>query len=159
MIARRSGLVVLAVAVSLAWMGCQPAGQPPLENQEGRPPVQDKARSKPVRLKMDDDSIRVRLLVLETVQKDLGLTPNQIGKIKDLGKISERRSREFNAKLREILPPSRSFTPEEAEARQRESLALFADWKSQVKESRTQPKRATQANSAPDGNCGCSAPA
>ena len=85
---------------------------------------------------MDDDSIRVRLLVLETVQKDLGLTADQIAKIRDFVKISERRLRELRAKSREIFPPSQHFSPEESEAREQGFRTLLEDCKIKDKELR-----------------------
>jgi hypothetical protein len=137
-ITRRLSLVVLAVAVSLAWMGCQREDQPPASNPEGRPLVQRKASSRPVRSKkVDDESILVRLLLLETVQKELGLTADQTDKIGYLVKVSEVQSREFRAKLLDVFPPSQSFPKEESEARMREFRALSEDYKRTGKELRT----------------------
>jgi Spy/CpxP family protein refolding chaperone len=136
-LARRLRPVVLSIVASLAWMGCQPAVQPPVGNQNRRPLVQEKASPKVVRSKkLDDDSIRVRLLMLETVQKDLGLTTDQTGKIGDLVKVSRVQSQEFWAKSHEILPPSRSFPTEEFEARQKEFRAVSDDFKRKDKELR-----------------------
>jgi Spy/CpxP family protein refolding chaperone len=137
-IARSLGLVVLGIAASLAWVGCRPAVPPPVGNQKGRPLVQKKAGPRVVRSKqVDDDFIRVRLLMLETVQKDLGLTVDQRGKIGDLVKVSERQSQEFWAKSREVLPPSRSFPTEEFEVREQEFRALCEDFKRKGKQLRT----------------------
>jgi hypothetical protein len=99
--------------------------------------VQEQVRPAVTRLRLDDDSIRVRLLLLEAVQKDLGLTDDQIGKIGAFVTISKERWREFLARSREILPPSRHFTQEESEVGDREFRALSEDWKSKDKESRT----------------------
>jgi hypothetical protein len=136
-IIRRPNLIVLAVVTSLAWMGCKPAVQPPVENQESPPAAQKQASTKWVEYKeykLDDDTIRVRLLLLETVQEDLGLTADQIEKIRDCLKIAWERGRELKAKLNEIFPPSQSFASEEYEARQRELQAWYADFKSKGKE-------------------------
>ncbi len=99
--------------------------------------VQRKGGPKVLRVKADDDTIRVQLLMVETVQGDLGLTADQIGQLRDLAKISEGRSREFSAKLREILPPSRSFPPKELEARKRKFQAWASEWQNDNKASRT----------------------
>ena len=101
MIARRLGLVVLAVAVCSASTGCRPATEPPVGNQKGRPSVQEQVRPAVTRLRLDDDSIRVGQLLLEAVQKDLGLTDDQIGKIGAFVTISKKRWREFLARLRD----------------------------------------------------------
>jgi Spy/CpxP family protein refolding chaperone len=80
---------------------------------------------------MDDDSIHVRLLTMETVQKDLGLRDDQIEKIRDCVRIARELYRDFPAKSRELLSPSRHFTPEEAEKAEarwkREFRALSED--------------------------------
>ena len=93
MIGRGSGLLVMVVAGSLAWMGCQPVIPPGAQNQKGPGPAQTKASPKWVRSKLTlgDDSIRCRLLLVEAVQKDLGLTADQIARIRDQAKISEGR--------------------------------------------------------------------
>ena len=138
MIARRFGLVVLAVAGYFAWTGCQPAARPPVANQKGRPSVQKKARSTGRRIvKLDEDANRTRLLMIETVQKDLGLTNDQIGKLKHCAKIGGELYREFRVKWREIFSPSQHFRPEEFEARDREFQVLFEDYKSKGKELQT----------------------
>lgn len=137
MIVRRLRLIVVAFAASLAWMGCQPAVQTPVENQKGRLQVQQKARPKPVRYKLDDDSTRVRLLMLETVQKDLDLTADQTRKLRDLVEIDKGLWQEFVAKSREILPPSRHFTLEESETREQEFIALSEDFRRKGKELQT----------------------
>jgi Spy/CpxP family protein refolding chaperone len=115
----------------------EPETGPDSENQNDRPPVQVKPRPKLTRSKVDDDTIlRTRLLVLETVQKDLGLTADQKKQILDLVKVSWAQSREFRAKAREALPPSQSRSPEESEARWRELRALNDDFKGKGKELR-----------------------
>lgn len=137
MTARRLSIVVLAVATCLAWMGCRPAVQPPVGNQKGCPPVQKRGSPKVVRFKLDDDSIRVRLLMVELVQKDLRLTADQIRKLKILCETHKAQSRELRAKLLEIFPPSQSLPQEEFEARMQKFLALSEDLKSDNKELRT----------------------
>jgi Spy/CpxP family protein refolding chaperone len=138
MIARSLSLVVLTVGASVAWLGCQPSVQPPVGNQKTHPAVQKKGGPKAVRSKLDEDSFRVRLLMVEAVQKELCLTADQIGKLRDCAKTSEARSREFLAKSHEILPPSRSFSQEEFEARKQKFRALSDDLKSKGNELRTQ---------------------
>jgi Spy/CpxP family protein refolding chaperone len=134
---RRDPLAVLAIAASLAWMGCQPAVQPPAGNQKSPPLAQEKAGRKVVRSKftLGDDWFRTRLLVVEAVQKDLGLTADQIGKIRDCAKFCFQQGREFRAKSREILPPS--LPAAESDAREREFRALAEDFQRKGKEMRT----------------------
>ena len=87
--------------------------------------------------KWSDDESLVRLLVVEAVQKDLGLTADQIEKIRSSVRSSQTRWREFNAKLHEILPPGQSFPSEEAATRQRKEQTLSEDYKREGKEMRT----------------------
>ncbi|MHB1038556.1 MAG: hypothetical protein ACYC0Y_28365 [Pirellulales bacterium] len=90
-----------------------------------------------MRSKVDDDSMRVRLLMTEMVQRDLGLTADQIGKLRDYARTNKQVSREYRAKLREVFPASQSsFPAEEAEARKQESRALSEHMKSEGKEMR-----------------------
>ena len=77
--------------------------------------------------KVDDESIRARLLMAETVQTDLGLTVDQTGKLKNLAQIAKRRSRELLARLHEVFPPGQAFPAAEFEARQREFQAWRGD--------------------------------
>jgi hypothetical protein len=86
---------------------------------------------------LDDNAIRARLLAVETVQKDLGLTDDQIGKIREYFRIGGELWREFLVKGQEVFPPSRSFPQEEFETRQREFRACYADFKSKAKELQT----------------------
>ena len=84
----------------------------------------------------------VRLLVVEAVQKDLGLTVDQIEKIRDSFRMSQACWREFNAKWQEIYPPRQSFPSEEAAARERKLQTLkfqtlSDDYKREGKELRT----------------------
>ncbi len=135
MIAQRVGLVALAIAAAGAWMGCQPAVQPPGGTQKARPVRQKEAS--PQFMQLDDDAIRARLLAAEAVQKDLGLTADQIEKIRDSVKIAAKLAREFRAKVRDILPPARTFPPEETAARENDFRALCEDGKSKCKEMQT----------------------
>ncbi len=96
--------------------------------------MQEQARPTATRFKLDDDSIRVRQLLLGAVQKDLGLTDDQIGKIRAFVNISKEQWQEFLARSREIFPPSRRFTHEELETRDREFRELSENWKSKNKE-------------------------
>jgi Spy/CpxP family protein refolding chaperone len=90
-----------------------------------------------VRGKVDEEFMRVQLLASESVQKDLGLTADQIETIKHWVKTNQGRLQEFLAKVREILPPSQHFSPDEATARQREVRALEEDFRNKTKELRT----------------------
>jgi Spy/CpxP family protein refolding chaperone len=139
MVARRLSLAVLAVAAPLVWMGCQPAVQPPGENQKNPSAAQENGSRKWVRTraKSDDDAIRVRLLAVEAVQKDLGLTADQIAKIRDCVKTAGEMNREFAAKWHEILPPDGPFPREESEAREKKFRAFAEDWKRKGKELQT----------------------
>jgi Spy/CpxP family protein refolding chaperone len=135
-ILRRLGLIALAVVASLAWTGCQPAVPPAAEEQKGRPLAQEKASPKAVPLmKVDENSIRVKLLMAEAVQKDLGLTADQMGKIRDFVEAGRERSGEFVAKW-----PAFSVSPgtisEMSEARARQFEASLKDWQSKQKELR-----------------------
>jgi hypothetical protein len=73
-------------------------------------------------------------LTLETVQKDLGLTANQIVEIEKIDKLSNSESNKFFANHRKILPRGQQFTPEEVQARLQKSRVLFEDFKLQFKE-------------------------
>ena len=79
----------------------------------------------------------VRLLVVEAVQKDLGLNADQIKKVRDSMRANESCWREFNAKIHEIFPPGQSFPSEEAAARQRKLRTLSDDYRNEGKEVRT----------------------
>jgi hypothetical protein len=131
MITRNLRWTILALTVSFAWAGCQPAAQTPGEHQQHRPSVQEKGRSKVV--KLDDDSLRVRFLVLETVQKDLGLTDGQITEIKRCRETGSEQFREFRTKVRVLFPPGQHLTKEEAERHDRESRILTDEMKSKQK--------------------------
>jgi hypothetical protein len=136
MIAKELCLVALVTAASLACVGCQPAAQPPVGSQQGGPPVKKRTVPKLTRTKLDDDFSRVRLLVAEAVQKDLGLSTDQIGKVRDFVKTGNERSREVSAKLGEMFPPSRRFKPGEFEAANREFRVWYEEYKGKNKEVR-----------------------
>ena len=87
--------------------------------------------------KWSQDESLARLLVVEAVQKDLGLTAEQIEKIRDTFKLSQARWREFIAKAKEILPSGQTFPSEEAKVRERKFRTLSDDYKSDCKEIRT----------------------
>jgi cysteinyl-tRNA synthetase len=61
----------------------------------------------------------------ETVQKDLGLTADQLAKLNALVKIARERSREIATELRESFPPG-TYSQEEAEVRE-QALREFLD--------------------------------
>ena len=136
---RRFGLVVLAVAVSFAWAGCEPAPQPSEEKEKVRPAGRNEGRPVIKSVKEDDDSIRVRLLSLEAVQTDLGLTADQAQKLRDFIKTGDAlgRARFAEMKDRTAKLQSQRVSPGESEARQRELRAWFAKLKGEEKEFRT----------------------
>jgi hypothetical protein len=78
----------------------------------------------------------VRLLVVEAVQKDLGLTADQMEKFKDSVKISQERSREFFAKRSEHLVMGVSVQMSEEQSR--EFLEELKKFQRQQKELRAQ---------------------
>ncbi|MHB1036634.1 MAG: hypothetical protein ACYC35_03155 [Pirellulales bacterium] len=90
MIARRLTVVVLGIAASLAWTGCQPAVQPAVGTQGTHPAVQKKGGATIVRSKVDDDSMRVRLLMTEMVQ----MAQKQAAELPDLGSLNPRDRRQ-----------------------------------------------------------------
>jgi len=124
-------LVVLGVVASLLWTGCQPAIQSPVGKKTDSA-VQKKAFPKVILL--DKDAFRARLLMVEMIQTELGLTAEQIRSLKDFATSAKAQSQELSAKLREIPPRSRSPSPEEIEARNEMYQALFDDFKNNVKE-------------------------
>jgi hypothetical protein len=85
-------------------------------------------------MKADENLMRVRLLITDAVQENLGLTADQKGKIRDFVKVSGERSRDFAAKWPDF---SVSGAPVEmSEARTREFRAWLHDWQSKEKELR-----------------------
>jgi hypothetical protein len=86
------------------------------------------------RRKRSKEESLVRLLVVEAVQKDIGLTADQIETIRDSVKASQARWREFHAKLKEVFPSGQWFPSEEAAARQRKLQALMDDCRSESME-------------------------
>jgi Spy/CpxP family protein refolding chaperone len=131
MIARRLGLMVLAVAFCFAWTGCGPAVPVPAERTRNRPPQQEKFEGRILRL--DDDALRVRLLLLEAVRKDLGLTDGQTAELNRWIEIAKEEGRKNEAKLREIFPPGQ-YQEKEAERRERERRAFTEDMKKKAKD-------------------------
>ncbi len=77
--------------------------------------------------KRSDDEFLSRLLLAETVQKDLGLTEGQIVKIRDSLKLSQALWQEFSTTSNEVLPPGR-YGQEEAMAREQKHRALLDDY-------------------------------
>jgi Spy/CpxP family protein refolding chaperone len=137
MIARRLTLVVvLAIVASMVWIGCQPAVQPSAGSQKGPPPVQTKASPKPVRIKADENLIPVKLLMADAVQKDLDLSADQMGKIRDFIEVSRQRSREFVANFPDFLPSSGAVSVETSEVREAECRAWLRDWQTTQRELR-----------------------
>ncbi len=87
-------------------------------------------------MKADENLIRVRLLMADAVQKDLGLTADQTEKIGEFVKASREKSREFVAKWPDFFPSSGAIS-ETSEARAREFRLWLRDWQSKQKELRT----------------------
>ncbi len=84
--------------------------------------------------KQSPDEYLFRLLVAEAVQKDLGLTTDQIEKIKDSFRVGRAWLRELDAKFRETFPPGQSFSSKESAVRDRKFQALRDDFDSEGKE-------------------------
>ena len=137
MIARRLSFFVLTVAFCIALTGCRRAVQPPEGNKKSRPIMEKKGGRKVMQAPMDDDTLRINLVMTETVQSDLRLTADQIEKLRDYGKAQIQRNQEFFAQLRKILPPSQRFTPEEYEARNQRYKKLAKDFGSKDREFRS----------------------
>jgi Spy/CpxP family protein refolding chaperone len=115
-------------------MGCEKTAQPPEGEQSIRPGVQEKGGPKARVVKADDDTIRVRLLLADAVQRDLGLTPDQIRELSDQAKSDFARMRKVRQEVREILPPS--FPSEESEAR----MAKFRAWEKDFRKASKEAK-------------------
>jgi hypothetical protein len=140
MIANRTHIfVLLAIATTLALTGCESAAPSTATNQKSSQPSQKKASPTIVRSKFkgDADSNLVRLLMLDTVQEDLGLSVDQGDKIKEIAKTIRERSHELAAKMREILPSFQPLPSEEFEARQRKLQPAIDDLQSKGKELQT----------------------
>ena len=165
MIAQRVGLVALAIAAAGAWMGCQPAVQPPGGTQKARPVRQKEAS--PQFMQLDDDAIRARLLAAEAVQKDLGLTADQIEKIRDSVKSACEAGSGIPCQGARHSSPSPDLSAGGDRGEGERFSGVVRGRQEQVQgdaddgpgDADAQPKRATKANSAPDGNSGCPGPA
>ena len=165
MITRKLGLAFLAIAGSFTWTICDSAEQPSEEVQTVVQPEQKKAALPVGRRDVESEAKwrLIQLLTLETVQKDLGLSAEQINKIKENFKIGKEVSKRFYAKLREILPTGQRFSSEEAEARKRRFQPVWDDMDRKAKEllnedssdANAWPDRPTQANPTPDDNPRC----
>ena len=106
MMTRGLALSVLAVAACLLGTGSGAAAEPPSGESGGARAAQTKPKSRWVRSgeKVDDDFVRARLAWSRAVQEDLGLTAEQVAKIRDSVAAGWTAAREFHAKSREILP-------------------------------------------------------
>ena len=98
MFARRLSLVVVAFVVSLAWAASQAAAQPP-EGEGGRGMRRGGMTFAPAG--------GARVLLLESVQKDLQLTADQVEKLKEVVKTTGQSMREALAGLRDLSPEDR----------------------------------------------------
>ena len=74
--------------------------------------------------KQSPDEYLIRLLAAEAVQKDLGLTTDQVEKIKESVRVGRARLRELDAKFRELFPKGQSLSFEESAVRDRKFHAL-----------------------------------
>ncbi len=83
--------------------------------------------------KRNEDKFLVRLLMAEAVQKDLGLTVDQIVKIRDSFKLSQALWQEFSTTSNEVLPPG-CYGQDEAVAREQKHRALSDDYESKCEE-------------------------
>lgn len=138
MTARKVSSVVLAVA---AWLVCargQPAVQPRVGNQKAGRAAQEKGGPQVVGWKVDDDLVRVQLLARETVQRDLGMSAEQLKVVQDFAKLVNDRTRGMPAKFREIFPAPRRYPPEEYETRMRKYQAWVEEVNAKDKQSRAE---------------------
>lgn len=132
MMARKLGLV--AVAIMVAFAGCKPVAPAPTGEAKLRPALQEKAKWNAGKVvTLDEDTLRARLLLLEAVRKDLGLTEGQIADLDRLIKTAKEQGREWMAKGREILPPG-NYQQEEYAKRERELRAFTKEQKDKAKE-------------------------
>ncbi len=100
----RLDFVALTIAALLAWTGCQPAPKKSADRKQATPQVQRKAGSAKFVTNKDENSIPVRLLASDAVQKDLGLTADQMRKIKEVVQFSKEQLRELAATWQDISP-------------------------------------------------------
>jgi len=134
MVSRILTSVVWGVATSLAWTGCRPAVPPPVGNQKVRTVDEVAVRPKVGRSNADENLFRVRLLMADAVQKDLGLTTDQVKKIMDYAEFSREQSREWVAKWPDF--PISNVPARTTEAGALEFQAWIKDWQSKQKELR-----------------------
>jgi Spy/CpxP family protein refolding chaperone len=127
MLERRIDLGVLGVTICLSAMGCMRAVETSVAT--AHPTVQDQGSRKVEFSRADDDLVLCRLLILESVQTDLGLSADQVGELSDLIKTSQERSRQFAAESGDVVSPSRSVPSEELEARQQQFLARLENFR------------------------------
>ncbi len=138
-VVRKLCLVVFGVVASLAYQEALTAAQQHEERQEASPSAQRKEVSKVRAAKVEDDIILARLLLLsEAVQKDLGLTKEQIGKLKDFAKVSEEQSRERQAEMKKKFPQFQSISAEDIETWKRTYQAWEDDWEIKGKKFRAE---------------------
>jgi hypothetical protein len=136
MIKKKLALVVLAISVPLTWTGCDSSAQRGANTQTVTQPEQEKitplVEQRPI--DMFDDGILVPLLTLETVQRDLGLSADQINKIQVNVKTAKAMEEELWTKQREIMPFRQKFSSEEHEERQRKFQPIWDEMSRKGKE-------------------------
>jgi hypothetical protein len=132
-------IVFLAAGAALALKGC-PQNVTTHEEQSERPSIGTKQTNlkNAKSISVSEDVSLAQLLLVETVQRDLCLTTDQIGKIRDILNMSWDETRKFHDKYNEIFPPSKSFPAKEFEERQRELQSYTEDYKSKGKDLRMQ---------------------
>jgi hypothetical protein len=136
MFARKLGSMILAAVASLALLGCQSSDSTPAKNPQSDLPAEKKVKPKPIRKKADENSLLVRLLMSEAVQKDIGLTADQIVKINDTWNNMKEQGQEFKAKWSGSLVIGVVVHMSEEESRK--FYADFSDFQKQQKNSRAQ---------------------
>jgi hypothetical protein len=106
MIRRKSSFTVTVIVFWLVWMKYLPAASPPEENLQNHPPAEKKAGPKGIAWKkLDQNEVLFRLLMVDSVQKDLGLTTDQMEKLRDLVKVGRKQLRDFQTKWPEVSVP------------------------------------------------------
>lgn len=131
MIVSRLRFVAIAVISSLASAACQAEFLPCGDTQSGDFGAHENARPESVRPEAGDDLMRMRLLMADAVQDDLGVTAEQMEEIGRFVEFSRDRTRELAAYWPDL---SVDATRELSEARKRELQKWMADSQSRQKE-------------------------
>jgi hypothetical protein len=133
-VARSVFLFTMGIAVFLTRIECKSLAQLPVGNSKAHS-IEEKGSSQILmQANLNYDTILVRLLILEIVQRDLILTADQIDKLQELVKYAIGGVPDRLAKLRDIFPPGQSFSPEEYEVRLRKYHAFQDELKRKQKD-------------------------